>query len=286
MLDNTTAPATATSGVMIPTTQNEILQSSLRQTPSTSRPATSHGVETGYFTRSSSSRVSTASSLNEIMASLPLRRDSISLPQEIISSSSDVTSMPKMNKSSIRHSVGQEWTKNHWNKIKQLEQSSSQARRCSKLSSGFAPLMIFGGLVFVCIGVSANFNSQSKDRVKLQKLSVAPLVMGSFMLMLGTILLCTWFGCRSRARAIDQKVLHGSNEYLNAKDESLLHAIFTKLYGYTNHGMTDTGGDSVFSPQVIVDRYGANDEEKAAGAGLTCARCTPSSMVVREVIDE
>ena len=131
--------------------------------------------------------------------------------------------------------------------------------------------MIFGGLVFVCIGVSANFNSQSKDHEKLQRLSVAPLAMGSFMLMLGTILMCTWFGCRTRARAIDQKVLHGSREFLN--EENLLQTLFAKIYGNNNQKL-----DEVFSPQVIIGRF--NDEKSqtaAAAASTTITSNVPDS---------
>jgi len=197
-----------------------------------------------------------SASLNDILQSLPLRTTS---PTEY--RHYDVTDVGR--KRSARNSFGKEWTKKHWDKIKQLEESSSQARRCSKLSSGFAPLMIFGGLVFVCIGVSANFNSTTEDSEKLRQLAVAPLVMGSFMLALGTVLLCSWFGCKWRAAKIDRQVLHGSRDriYRNHHDNhdaNLLSAIFSKLYGYNGPHRGSHDNDSVFSPTVMIPQQSSS----------------------------
>jgi len=217
-------------------------------------PQNNSGTQTpGSNSGNSQNRMS--SSLNDILQSLPLRSTSPNY---------DVTEGGK--RRSARNSFGKEWTKNHWDKIKQLEESSSQARRCSKLSSGFAPLMIFGGLVFVCIGVSANFNSTTEDSEKLRQLAVAPLVMGSFMLTLGTILLCTWFGCKWRAAKIDRQVLHGSRDRIYHQDNhdaNLLSAIFSKLYGYNGPHRGSHDNDSVFSPTVMIPAQSTSASNKS-----------------------
>jgi len=125
------------------------------------------------------------------------------------------------------------------------EDESDRARRCSKLSSGFAPLMIFGGLVFVCIGISANTNT-GKDQERLKKLSTAPMVMGAFMLGLGLILVVTWFGCRAKARQLERKMLHGSRR--GSAEENLVEAVLAKLYSQL--GSAESNGNRSETPTL------------------------------------
>nr|XP_002120998.1 uncharacterized protein LOC100182279 isoform X2 [Ciona intestinalis] len=172
------------------------------------------------------SYVSRSSSISDVVASLPLRQTSLA---------DEALNAPRISRSSTRRSIGREWTRHHWDKVKDLEQESDRARRCSKLSSGFAPLMVFGGLVFVCIGVSAKTNT-GKDRVRLQELSTTPLAMGVFMLGLGLFLICTWFGCRRRARQLELKVLHGSRRNSANNDDNVVQSVLAKLYHQATGG--------------------------------------------------
>nr|XP_039273890.1 uncharacterized protein LOC120347850 [Styela clava] len=151
-------------------------------------------------------------------------------------------------RSSTRRSFGREWTRSHWEKVRDLEQESERARRCSKLSSGFAPLMVFGGLVFICIGVSATTNN-GKDREKLQQLSAAPMAMGVFMLALGIFLIGSWFGCRGRAKGLEQQLLHGSRR--NSLDENVVQSFISKLY--SNPGASRRQQASPTLPGVTLD---------------------------------
>nr|CAB3262720.1 uncharacterized protein LOC100182279 [Phallusia mammillata] len=167
------------------------------------------------------SYISRSSSVSEAMQNIPLRETSLA---------EEALNAPRISsRASGRQSIGQEWTRHHWDKLKDLEQESERARRCSKLSSGFAPLMVFGGLVFVCIGISASTNT-GKDKERLKQLSAAPMAMGVFMLALGLFLIATWFGCRARARQLDRKVLHGSRRN-SLDDDNLVEAVLAKLYG-------------------------------------------------------
>uniref|UniRef100_H2ZIA4 Uncharacterized protein n=1 Tax=Ciona savignyi TaxID=51511 RepID=H2ZIA4_CIOSA len=171
------------------------------------------------------SYISRSSSLSDVLTTLPLRQPSLA---------DEAINAPRISRTSTRRSIGREWTRHHWDKVKDLEQESDRARRCSKLSSGFAPLMVFGGLVFVCIGVSAKTNT-GKDRARLQQLSTTPLAMGVFMLALGVFLICSWFGCRRRARQLDQKVLHGSRRNSREHD-NIIQTMLLKLQHHTGVG--------------------------------------------------
>lgn len=161
---------------------------------------------------------SRAASLQDILSVLPLQRTA--LDQDDRRSEGRIS----------RQSFGQVWTKFHWDKVKTMEESASRSKRCSKLSSGFAPLMIFGGLVFVCIGVSALTN-QSKDKERLKSLSYAPLTFGIIMLTIGIVLVVCWITCRKRSQWMDKKVLHGSLHDITAKDDELIEVLLRKVNG-------------------------------------------------------
>ena len=92
-----------------------------------------------------------------------------------------------------------------------LEEESDRSRRCSRLSSGFAPIMLFGGLVFICIGISASTNT-GKDKAKLKNLSTGPLAVGVIMMIFAMLLIALWLYCRARARGLDHILLHGSRK--------------------------------------------------------------------------
>lgn len=86
--------------------------------------------------------------------------------------------------------------------------------------------MVFGGLVFICIGVSAATNNGA-DKERLKSLSAAPMAMGIFMLILGLFLIGTWFGCKGRAKGLEQRLLHGSRR--SSLDESVVRNLISKL---------------------------------------------------------
>lgn len=159
------------------------------------------------------------------------------------------TRIPGISRTSTRRSFGREWTRSHWEKVRDLELESERARRCSKLSSGFAPLMVFGGLVFICIGVSAATNNGA-DKERLKSLSAAPMAMGIFMLILGLFLIGTWFGCRGRAKGLEQRLLHGSRR--SSIDESVVQNLLSKISA-TVGGNTRQQTSSPSLPGVTLD---------------------------------
>lgn len=110
--------------------------------------------------------------------------------------------------------------------------------------------MVFGGLVFICIGVSATTNT-GKDSEKLQKLSAAPMAMGIFMLALGIFLIASWFGCRGRARGLEQKLLHGSRRNSVVNNHNLMQSLIAKLY--TNSRLNQRESSSPTLPGVTLD---------------------------------
>ncbi|CAK8696934.1 unnamed protein product [Clavelina lepadiformis] len=236
------------------------------------------------------SRTPSAGGISYISRTSSIRSDITVIP---LNQSPLAGNATRISRSSTRRSIGQEWTRHHWHKIKDLEEDSERARRCSKLSSGFAPLMIFGGLVFVCIGISAYTNT-GKDKERLKQLSTAPLVMGIFMLVLGAVLISSWFGCRSRARKIDQKLLHGSRRNSLESDDNLVQAVVAKLYSqigsnlpeYRNrpgtpiiHGVTIDGAVVHKTPKASR----ANRSENVNSSNSErCGQCQSSLVVGRE----
>ena len=121
--------------------------------------------------------------------------------------------------------------------------------------------MVFGGLVFICIGISASTNT-GKDKERLKNLSAAPIAMGVFMIMLGVGLILTWFACRSRAQQLDNKLLHGSRRNSAESQDNVMQTMLTKLYtqieraGLTRSGRSDSN-DGPNLEGVIVDKPAA-----------------------------
>ena len=109
-----------------------------------------------------------------------------------------------------------------------LEDTSERSQRCAKISSGFAPIMMFGGLVFICIGISASTNT-GKDKEKLKNLSFGPLTVGVFMILLAMFLILMWLCCRSRARVIDHKLLHGSQRSSTETRQKFFRTLSVRL---------------------------------------------------------
>lgn len=109
--------------------------------------------------------------------------------------------------------------------------------------------MVFGGLVFICIGVSAATNNGA-DKERLKGLSAVPMAMGIFMLILGLFLIGTWFGCKGRAKGLEQRLLHGSRR--SSIDESVVRNLLSKLSA-TVGGNTRQQSSSPSLPGVTID---------------------------------
>ena len=147
--------------------------------------------------------------------------------------------------------------------------------------------MVFGGLVFVCIGISASTNT-GKDKERLKELSAAPLAMGVFMIMLGASLILTWFGCRSRARRLDQKLLHGSHGNLSSSRDNLMQTVVTKFYNQIERaGISRVGRPQTptFS-EIAVDGASLHKTSPPRTAELsqtrTCSQCRRDPIISRE----
>lgn len=145
--------------------------------------------------------------------------------------------------------------------------------------------MVFGGLVFVCIGISASTNT-GKDRERLKDLSAAPLAMGVFMIVLGACLILTWFGCRSRARQLDQKLLHGSHSNLSLSRDNLMQSVVSKFYNRSDQGgIPRMGRTPTFSEMTTNDisEYKNSTLERAEATQVqNCDRCRLNPTISRE----
>ena len=144
--------------------------------------------------------------------------------------------------------------------------------------------MVFGGLVFVCIGISASTNT-GKDRERLRNLSGAPLAMGVFMIVLGTFLIFTWFACRARAHKLDKKLLHGSPRHSSTLHENLMLSVVNKFYsqiertGLIREGQPPTPDvNGVAVDAVIIHKTPQASDFRSE----RCQQCGIEAMVSRE----
>ena len=122
--------------------------------------------------------------------------------------------------------------------------------------------MVFGGLVFVCIGVSARTNT-GKDSERLKNLSAAPLAMGIFMIAFGTALVITWFACRSRSHKINQRLLHGSRLNLSLPQENLMQTVMGKFHNLNDRRETDRTSRTPSLPGVRLDTSDSGSQKSS-----------------------
>ena len=87
--------------------------------------------------------------------------------------------------------------------------------------------------------------------------------MGIFMIILGIVLIVTWFACRSRSHKLNQRLLHGSHLELNLPQGSLMHAVVSKLYTQTERGSTLGESRTPALPATSVAGASETEEQKS-----------------------